>query len=285
MSFNGFPADTIIHGDAAAKLAHLPDASVHLVVTSPPYFDLKDYDSDDQLGYGDTLDEYLASLERVWGECWRVLHPGGRFCVNIGDQYHPADPEANRPYCMTPLHMHVALSVLDAYDDALYFQPIHWRKITNQETSGGASVMGTYPRPRGGHITYTTEYIFPFKKPGTPPTPTCTPAEQASAELSLAQWRDLFSDHWQFTGARSERHDHPAPFPERLPRRLIRMFTFPDDVVLDPFVGSGTTCAVARQLSRRYLGIDTNREYVERARERCQQRPIKAFVIDGGNHQ
>lgn len=209
--------------------------------------------------------------------------------INIGDQYVQSDPDRDQPYHVLPLSARVPLTVIEAgreYDGStgLYLGHIVWRKFTNQRMRGGASVMGSFGRPRNGYVCFEHELIHLFKKPGTPPEPTCSTREREQAAIPKPQWRALFSDIWEFPGEQADRAGHPAPFPEELPRRLLRMFTFPDDLVLDPFVGSGTTCAVARQMGRRYVGVDVNAEYVARARERCQQTGLDAVAppIGGG---
>lgn len=196
--------------------------------------------------------------------------------INIGDQYVQSDPEQDRPYHVLPLSAHVPLTVLNAGREyggpnGQYLGHIVWRKFTNQRTRGGASVMGRYGRPRNGYVCFEHELANLFKKLGPPLEPTCSNRERERAAIPKPQWRALFSDIWEVPGARADRACHPAPFPEELPRRLIRMFTLPNDIVLDPFVGSGTTCAIARRMGRRYTGLDVNAEYVARARERCQQ--------------
>lgn len=240
-----------IYGSSSESMDELDDESVHLVVTSPPYWDIKDYGSDGQIGYYDDLAEYLDRLKSVWSECYRVLKPGCRFVVNIGDQYHRASD--GRPYQITPLNAHVINSVLNATSrEILFLGNIIWQKISNTETSGGASVMGSYGRPRNGYVSYDYEYISIFRKPGKDPQ---APQELVEEdEITLEEWRDLFSGHWNFTG--KEQTDHPAPFPEELPRRIMRMFSFTGDRVLDPFLGSGTTTKVADEMDRSSVGYE-----------------------------
>jgi site-specific DNA-methyltransferase (adenine-specific) len=133
-------------------------------------------------------------------------------------------------------------------------------------------------------MCFEHELIHLFKKPGTPPKPTCSARERERAAIPNPQWRALFSDIWEFPGARADRAGHPALFPEELPRRLLRMFTFPDDIALDPFAGSGMTCAVTRRMGRRYIGIDINADYVSRARDRCQQTGLEALAPTIGSN-
>lgn len=249
------PVTHEIYGTSAETMDELDDESVHLIVTSPPYWDIKDYGSAGQIGYDDALDEYLDRLKSVWAECYRVLKPGCRFVVNIGDQYHRASD--GRPYQITPLNAHVINSVLNATSrEIIFLGNIIWQKISNTETSGGASVMGSYGRPRNGYVSYDYEYISIFRKPGKDPS---VPQELVDHdEITLEEWRELFSGHWNFTGA--EQTNHPAPFPEELPRRIMRMFTFTGDRVLDPFLGSGTTTKVADEMNRSSVGYEVGFE-------------------------
>jgi len=249
------PVTHEVYGTSAESMDELADESVHLVVTSPPYWDIKDYGSDGQIGYNDGLDEYLDRLKAVWGECYRVLKPGCRFVVNIGDQYHRASD--GRPYQITPLNAHIINSVLNATSRQIIFLGnIIWQKISNTETSGGASVMGSYGRPRNGYVSYDYEYISIFRKPGKDPS---VPKELVEHdEITLDEWRELFSGHWNFTG--EGQTNHPAPFPEELPRRIMRMFTFTGDRVLDPFLGSGTTTNVADEMDRSSVGYEVGFE-------------------------
>lgn len=225
--------------------------SVHLVVTSPPYWQIKDYGHGEQIGFPESLPDYLRRLGRVWRECERVLHPGCRLVVNIGDQYHRA--QGGRPYHITPLNAHVVNGVLESTRGRMVFLGnIIWQKISNTSTSGGASVMGSYGSPRNGYVSLDYEYVSIFKKLGKDP-PVGREVKEAE-RIELPEWRQLFAGHWKFPGATQS--DHPAPFPEELPRRLIRMFTFPKDTVLDPFLGSGTTIRAADRMGRNGIGYE-----------------------------
>jgi len=244
-----------VHGSTAESMQELGDESVHLVVTSPPYWNIKDYGSDQQIGYDESLDTYLNRLNAVWEECYRVLKPGCRMVVNIGDQYHRSTE--GMPYHITPLNAHIVNNILETTRHNLIFLGnIIWQKISNTETTGGASVMGSYGRPRNGYVSYDYEYISIFKKPGKAPT-VADELKEADG-ISTEEWRELFNGHWNFTGDSQE--EHPAPFPKELPRRVMRMFTFSGDTVLDPFLGRGTTMQVANELNRSSVGYETGFE-------------------------
>ncbi len=232
-------------------MKEVADSSVHLVVTSPPYWSIKDYGNPRQIGYRDSLTTYMHKLGKVWSECIRALAPGCRLCINIGDQYLRADGKT--PYQIVPLHAYLVNSIMNKHiDDILYLGSIIWKKIPTTKTSGGASVMGSYGFPRNGYVSYNYEYIAIFKKKGIAPKP--DPEIKMKSQIELYEWRELFNGIWNFKGARQI--GHIAIFPDELPRRLMRMFTYEGDTVLDPFLGSGTTTRVAWEMSRNSVGYE-----------------------------
>jgi modification methylase len=234
------------------KMSEVPDNSVHLVVTSPPYWCIKDYGNPKQIGYNDSLTSYMKKLDKVWSECIRTLADGCRLCINIGDQYIRA--EGKTPYQIIPLHAYLVNNIMNKHsNDAVYLGSIIWKKIPTTKTSGGASVMGSYGFPRNGYVSYNYEYIALFKKKGVAPKQPTSEIKSRS-QIELYEWRELFNGIWQFNGARQV--GHLAIFPDELPRRLMRMFTYEDDTVLDPFLGSGTTSRVAYELGRNSVGYE-----------------------------
>lgn len=232
-------------------MKQIPDRTVHLVVTSPPYWNIKDYGNPRQIGYRDSLSTYVQKLNRVWGECLRVLIPGCRMCINIGDEYLRAN-ERN-PYQIIPLHSYIVNNILTNFgrNRVIYLGSIIWQKIPTTRTSGGASVMGSYGYPRNGYVSYNFEFIAIFKKRGHPPSP---PENKHAEKIDITEWRDLFNGVWRFKGVRQS--GGIANFPEELPSRLIRMFTYEGDTVLDPFLGSGTTTKVAFERGRDSIGYE-----------------------------
>jgi len=239
------------------SMAEVQDSSVHLVVTSPPYWHLKDYSTEGQIGYGQSLHEYLTDLYRVWRECLRVLKPGRRLCINIGDQFARASVYGR--YKIIPLHAEVISQCEQLGFD--FMGSIIWQKRTTMRTTGGAPIMGSYPYPPNGLPEFDYEHILIFKKPGTEVTAKVSKEVKARSKLTKDEWKEHFSGHWRFAGARKLGHE--AIFPEELPRRLIRMFTFHGETVLDPFLGSGTTMKVAIDLGRMPQGYEINDEYLK----------------------
>ena len=251
----------IFHGDSRS-MADLDSNSVELVVTSPPYWQIKDYGAPGQIGHGQRLHGYLHDLSLVWGECFRVAREGGRLCVNIGDQFARASLYGR--YRVIPLHAEIICQCAAHGFD--YLGSIIWRKKTTMNTSGGATVMGSYPYPPNGIVEIDFEYILLFKKPGT--LNKRETALKKCAAMSRDEWKSWFSGHWDLGGARKKNHE--APFPEEIPRRLIRMFSFPGDTVLDPFLGTGTTAQVALELGRNSIGYEISGEFVRLAVERLR---------------
>lgn len=241
-------------------MSEVQDGSVHLIVTFPPYWQLKDYGSEDQIGFNDSYERYINNLNLVWKECFRVLHEGCRLCINIGDQF--ARSVYYGRYKVIPIHSEIIRFCETIGFD--FMGQIIWQKTTTTNTTGGAAIMGSYPYPRNGIVKLDFEYILLFKKAGNAPKPTIEQKEMAV--LSNEEWNTYFSVHWHFNGARQDKH--LAMFPEELPKRLIKMFSFPQETVLDPFLGSGTTAMVAKALGRNSIGYEINADFIPLIKER-----------------
>ncbi|MDR1372221.1 MAG: thermonuclease family protein [Dysgonamonadaceae bacterium] len=249
----------IINGDSR-QMSELKDKSIHLIVTSPPYWQLKDYGSDSQIGFNDSYESYINNLNIVWAECFRVLHEGCRLCVNIGDQF--ARSVYYGRYKVIPIHSEIIRFCETIGFD--FMGQIIWQKQTTMNTSGGGAVMGSFPHPRNGIVKLDFEYILLFKKQGNAPKPTAEQKEHSA--MTKEEWNTYFNGHWYFNGARQD--GHLAMFPEELPRRLIKMFSFSQETVLDPFMGSGTTALAARRLGRNSVGYEINSEFIPLIREK-----------------
>ena len=232
----------------------LDDESINLVVTSPPYWQLKDYGSEKQIGFDDTYEDYINNLSLVWDECYRVLEPGSRLCINIGDQF--ARSIYYGRYKVIPIRTEIIKFCETRGFD--YMGAVIWQKVTTTNTTGGASIMGSFPYPKNGILKIDYEFILIFKKPGKSKI---VPRDiKKRSALTTEEWNKYFSGHWNFNGVRQEKH--MAMFPEELPARLIKMFSFSDiDTVLDPFLGSGTTTLAAKNLNRHSIGYEINKEF------------------------
>lgn len=243
----------IIIGDAR-KMSKIPDESVHLVVTSPPYWQLKDYGSNGQIGYDDTYEEYINNLNLVWKETYRVLHNGCWLCINIGDQF--ARSVYYGRYKIIPIRTEIIKFCETIGFD--YMGAIIWQKVTTCNTTGGATVMGSYPYPRNGILKLDYEFILVFKKYGN--APKVTKEIKEKSKLTKEEWNQYFAGHWNFPGEKQDKH--LAMFPVELPYRLIKMFSFVGDTVLDPFLGSGTTSLAAKILNRNSIGYEINHNFL-----------------------
>lgn len=264
----------IIIGDSR-WMKEVPDESVHLIITSPPYWQLKDYGNGKQIGFNDTYEEYINNLNLVWNECRRVLHKGCRMCVNIGDQF--ARSVYYGRYKVIPIRTEVIKFCESAGFD--YMGAIIWQKVTTCHTSGGATVMGSYPYPRSGIIKLDYEFILIFKKYGESPKVSQKIKEQS--KLTQEEWSQYFTGHWNFPGEKQDKH--LAMFPEELPRRLIKMFSFVGDTLLDPFLGSGTTSLAARNLDRNSIGYEINEEFLQTIKEKLgmnQKEIFKEAIVE-----
>ena len=244
---------TIIIGDSR-KMESIRDRSVHLVVTSPPYWQLKDYGNGSQIGFNDSYEDYINNLNLVWNESCRVLDNGCRLCINIGDQF--ARSVYYGRYKVIPIRTEIIKFCETIGFD--YMGAIIWQKVTTTNTTGGATIMGSYPYPRNGILKIDYEFILIFKKGGKPQK--VEKERKQQSKLSKEEWNQYFAGHWNFPGEKQDKH--LAMFPAELPNRLIKMFTFVGDTVLDPFLGSGTTSLSAKNLERNSIGFEINEDFL-----------------------
>ncbi len=228
---------------SSESMQEVPDASVHLMVTSPPYNVSKQYDDDLN------LEEYLGLLDRVWRETFRALVPGGRACVNIANL-------GRKPYI--PLHAYIIQQMQAA--GFLMRGEIIWNKAASASPS---TAWGSWKSAANPVLRDVHEYILVFSKGNFRRSP-----QGKESTICREEFLEWTKSVWTFNAVSARQVGHPAPFPEELPHRLIQLFTFKNDVILDPFVGSGTTCMAAARDERYYIGYDTNQDYIELAQKR-----------------
>ena len=251
----------VIFGDSR-QMPELEDESIHLVVTSPPYWCIKDYAHPGQIGYEQPYEDYLGDLEHVLRECHRVLHKGCRAAVNIGDQYLRASEHGRYRVKPIPADL-IAIGQEIGFD---FMGNIIWRKVSTTNTTGGGCWMGSIYHPKDGHVTYEHEYIILFRKRGDWPRPTKEQKEES--RLTKQQRSDWFRGIWEIAPERQE--GHVAQFPVELPRRLIKMYSFAGETVLDPFLGSGTTSLAADMEGRDSVGYEINPDFKPLIREKLE---------------
>ena len=261
----------LINGDAR-DLTFLEDESIHLVVTSPPYWNLKRYNENpDQLGHVDDYESFLRELEKVWKEVFRVLVPGGRLVCVVGDVC--VSRRRFGRHLVFPLHADICVLCRKIGFDNL--NPIIWHKISNAsfEVENGSKFLGK-PYEPNAIIKNDMEFILMERKPGGYRKPT-----EDQRKLSKIEKKDFniwFQQIWNITGASTR--THPAPFPLELATRLIRMFSFHGDTVLDPFCGTGTTMIAALRYGRNSIGIDIEPEYCRMAARYLKRESSNLFI-------
>jgi len=252
---------TLVLGDAR-DLAFIADESVHLVVTSPPYYNLKRYNEiEGQLGHIDDYERFLEELRTVWAQCFRVLVPGGRLVCVVGDVCR-----SRRQYgkhSVIPLHADICVICRKLGFDNL--NPIIWHKISNAsyEVDNGSKFLGK-PFEPNAIIKNDIEFILMQRKPGGYRRP--SDRQRAESKLTKEEYNEWFQQIWRLQGASTK--EHPAPFPLELAYRLVRMFSFAGDFVLDPFCGTATTLLAAMQCSRNGLGVEIDPAYFALAADR-----------------
>jgi len=241
---NPIAALDVIHHASCEQMKELPDCSVHLMVTSPPYNVGKEYDNNL------TLDEYLAFLMKAWRETYRVLVPGGRACINIANV-------GRKPYI--PLHASIMQGMIDL--GFLMRGEIIWDKAASASTS---TAWGSWQSATNPTLRDTHEYILVFSKG----TYRREKMDGRKSTISKEEFLEFTKSVWGFPSESARKVGHPAPFPVELPYRLIQLYTFSDEVVLDPFMGSGQTAIAALKAGRHFTGYEVSEEYIRLAQKR-----------------
>jgi modification methylase len=261
----------LIQGDAR-DLSFLADESVHLVLTSPPYWTLKRYnDSEAQLGHVKEYEQFLGALNVVWHEVFRVLVPGGRLVCVVGDVCL-SRRDNNGRHTVVPLHADICVQCRKIGYDNL--NPIIWHKISNAsyEVSNGSKFLGK-PYEPNAIIKNDIEFILMQRKPGGYRKP--TEEQRKLSMIPKDKFDKWFQQFWTITGASTK--DHPAPYPLELAARLVQMFSFTGDTVLDPFCGTATTMIAALKYGRNSIGVEVDTEYCKMSTSRLLNENTSLF--------
>ncbi len=261
---------TICHGDSR-DLSWIPSESVHLVLTSPPYWTLKEYPAHPkQMGSFEDYEEFNAELEKVWAHSFRVLVPGGRLVCVVGDVC--LSRRRHGRHMVMPLHSDITVRARRIGFDNL--SPIFWYKISNAnyEVENGSSFLGK-PYEPNAIIKNDVEFILMLRKPGGYRQP--TEEQRDLSRLSKEEHREWFQQIWNLPGESTR--EHPAPYPLELAHRLVRMFSFWGDTVLDPFMGLGTTLLAAVRCGRNSIGVEIEAAYIKKARTRLEREISNLF--------
>jgi modification methylase len=257
----------LIYGADSRNLSRIRDESVHLIVTSPPYFTLKKYEPNTaQLGEIANYEDFLDQLDKVWAECARVLVPGGRICCVVGDVC--VSRKAGGRHYVLPLHADIQVRTRRLRLDSL--TPILWFKIANGATEVAGNGAGFYGKPYqpGAIVKNDVEHILFFRKGGTYRSP--TPMQKTLSMLTKEEMQSWLVTAWTDVRGESTRGGHPAPYPLQLAERLIRLFSFAGDTILDPFLGTGTTSLAALHCGRSSIGVDVESKYLKIAERRLK---------------
>ena len=262
----------VIVGNALTKLGHIEDNSVDMIVTSPPYWNAVVYDKDVNTDY----ESYLTNLIHIFSECSRVLRPNGKLAINTPIMPIPKAIIKQDLRHVKDISSDLNSKILEKTNLNLFSLYV-WQKQTSK------LMFGSYPFPGNLLENNTIEFIRVYTKPGKPKK--YPKFVKENEKLKKYEWLDLIKQTWfMIPEDINRKKDHPAPFPEKLPARLMRMFSygavnsFKGDLILDPFVGTGTTCVVAKKMNRRFIGIDISAKYIDHARSRIFKAKPNTFV-------
>lgn len=250
----------------ARDMSELSNGSVQLIITSPPYFDLKNYNKknnhSNQLGSLTKYSEYINGLNKVWKECIRVLSPDGKLCINI----MPIFLSGNETLFKRRVTKTVTKDI-ETFMDSTGEMYLHSLYIWDKRKIVRFSSFGSYPYPPNIFSTFPYEWIIIFSKKGK--RKNINKELKEKSKLTVKEWQEwAVNSFWEMQPAKAKSIGHPAPFPEELPYRLIKLYSFIGDTVLDPFLGSGTTAIVARHLNRNAVGYEINPDYIKLAKKR-----------------
>lgn len=247
-----------IYNHDSSDMSMIPDESVHLIITSPPYWTLKDYDIEGQIGKGSSsYDYYLNELNKVWKECVRVLVPDGKICINI------------MPFLLTGKaarfgrrETRLVLGDIESFMNSTGCMYQFGLYIWDKRKIARFSSFGSYPYPPNIFSTYPYEWITVFSKEGKRKP---VPKEiKEKSKLTTEEWQKwAINSIWEMQPAKAKLEEHPAPFPKELPIRLIKLYSFWGDTILDPFAGTGTTLLAAQELGRHSVGFELNPDYIK----------------------
>lgn len=251
-------ADAVIYNHDSSDMSMIPDESVNLIITSPPYWTLKDYDVEGQIGKGSSsYDYYINELNKVWKECVRVLAPDGKICINI------------MPFLLTGKaarferrETRLVLGDIERFMDSTGCMFQFGLYIWDKRKIARFSSFGSYPYPPNIFSTYPYEWITVFSKEGKRKP---VPKEiKEKSKLTTEEWQKwAINSIWEMQPAKAKAEGHPAPFPKELPTRLIKLYSFWGDTILDPFAGTGTTLLAALELGRKSIGFELNPDYIK----------------------
>jgi DNA modification methylase len=248
--------DAKIYIKSSQNMSEIKDGSVNLVITSPPYWTLKNYENEEQIGTGSSSYEfYINELNKVWKECIRVLAPDGKICINIMP-FLLTGKAARFDRRETRLVLDDISNFMHQSNEVYQFGLFIWdkRKIAR------FSSFGSYPYPPNIFTTYPYEWITVFSKKGK--REKVDKEIKDKSKLTTKEWQDwAINSIWEMQPAKAKSEEHPAPFPDELPKRLIKLYSFWGDTVLDPFMGTGTTAKMALTLGRKAIGYELSTEY------------------------
>ncbi len=265
-TFETATSSHVLRQGDARRLDWIPDESLHLVVTSPPYWTLKEYpDHEDLLGLVEDYEHFHDELEKVWKHCYRALVPGGRVACVVGDVCIARRKNKGRHMVM-PLHADISVRARRVGFD--YLTPILWHKITNAsyEVENGSSFLGK-PYEPNAILKNDMEYILMLRKSGGYRKP--TDEQRKESMLTKDEYAKWFRSFWSDVTGESTRQ-HPAPFPVEVAYRLVRMFSFVGDTVLDPFMGTASTLVAACRCDRNSIGVEVEPGYFRQAKARME---------------